>query len=107
MKLGLARKTIAHSAARTDEPLREGLVALLEPLIDTIVICNMTALVIVITGTYLDTSIDDGVLLTTESFATVGNWFPIILAIAVALFAFSTMISCLEPFIAVFKLKAI
>lgn len=53
----------------------------------------MTALVIVITGTYQDASIDDGVLLTTESFATVVNWFPVILAIAVALFAFSTMIS--------------
>ena len=90
---GVGSAAIAHSAARTDEPLREGLVALLEPFIDTIVICNMTALVIVITGTYQDTSIDDGVLLTTESFATVSNWFPLILAIAVALFAFSTMIS--------------
>lgn len=90
---GVGSAAIAHSAARTDEPLREGLVALLEPLIDTIVICNMTALVIVITGTYLDSSIDDGVLLTTASFATVAGWFPIILAIAVALFAFSTMIS--------------
>ncbi len=90
---GVGSAAIAHSAARTDEPLREGLVALLEPLIDTIIICNMTALVIVITGTYKDASIDDGVLLTTESFATVVDWFPIILAIAVALFAFSTMIS--------------
>ena len=90
---GVGSAAIAHSAARTDEPLREGLVALLEPLIDTIIICNMTALVIVITGTYQDASIDDGVLLTTESFATVANWFPVILAIAVALFAFSTMIS--------------
>ena len=90
---GVGSAAIAHSAARTDEPLREGLVALLEPLIDTIIICNMTALVIVITGTYQDASIDDGVLLTTESFATVVDWFPVILAIAVALFAFSTMIS--------------
>ena len=90
---GVGSAAIAHSAARTDEPLREGMVALLEPFIDTIVICNMTALVIVITGTYQDTSIDDGVLLTTESFATVADWFPVILAIAVALFAFSTMIS--------------
>ena len=90
---GVGSAAIAHSAARTDEPLREGLVALLEPLIDTIVICNMTALVIVITGSYLDSSVDDGVLLTTNSFATVADWFPIVLAIAVALFAFSTMIS--------------
>ena len=90
---GVGSAAIAHSAARTDEPLREGLVALLEPLIDTIIICNMTALVIVITGTYRDTSVGDGVLLTSNSFATVADWFPAILAIAVALFAFSTMIS--------------
>ena len=90
---GVGSAAIAHSAARTDEPLREGMVALLEPLIDTIVICNMTALVIIITGSYLNSSVDDGVLLTTNSFATVADWFPVILAIAVALFAFSTMIS--------------
>lgn len=90
---GVGSAAIAHSAARTDEPLREGMVALLEPLIDTIVICNMTALVIVITGSYQDSTVSDGVLLTTSSFATVADWFPAILAIAVALFAFSTMIS--------------
>jgi AGCS family alanine or glycine:cation symporter len=90
---GVGSAAIAHSAARTDEPLREGIVALLEPLIDTIIICNMTALVIVITGTYRDSSIGDGVILTSRSFATVADWFPSLLAIAVALFAFSTMIS--------------
>jgi hypothetical protein len=90
---GVGSAAIAHSAARTDEPLREGIVALLEPLIDTIIICNMTALVIVITGTYRDSSVGDGVLLTSRSFATIADWFPILLAIAVALFAFSTMIS--------------
>ncbi|VEP14209.1 Sodium:alanine symporter [Hyella patelloides LEGE 07179] len=90
---GVGSAAIAHSAARTNEPLREGIVALLEPLIDTIIICNMTALVIVITGTYQDSSIGDGVLLTSRSFDTVVDWFPSILAIAVALFAFSTMIS--------------
>ena len=90
---GVGSAAIAHSAARTDEPLREGLVALLEPLIDTIVICNMTALVIVITGSYQDSSVSDGVSLTANSFATIADWFPVILAIAVALFAFSTMIS--------------
>jgi AGCS family alanine or glycine:cation symporter len=86
---------IAHSAARTDEPLREGIVALLEPFIDTIVICNLTALTIVITGIYQDTNAADlnGVELTAAAFNTVIGWFPIILAIAVALFAFSTMIS--------------
>ena len=90
---GVGSAAIAHSAARSDEPLREGIVALLEPFIDTIVICNMTALVIVITGVYQDESVGDGVLLTTNAFNTVVNWFPSVLAIAVALFAFSTMIS--------------
>lgn len=90
---GVGSAAIAHSAARSNEPLREGIVALLEPLIDTIVICNMTALVIVITGTYQDDSVGDGVLLTSNAFDTVVDWFPAILAIAVALFAFSTMIS--------------
>jgi AGCS family alanine or glycine:cation symporter len=90
---GVGSAAIAHSAARTDEPLREGIVALLEPFIDTIVICNMTALTIVLTRTYQDTSVGDGVLLTTRAFATVIDWFPVLLAIAIVLFAFSTMIS--------------
>ena len=92
---GVGSAAIAHSAARTDEPLREGLVALLEPFIDTIVICNLTALTIVITGVYQDVTAEqvNGVELTALAFSSVISWFPIILAIAVALFAFSTMIS--------------
>ena len=92
---GIGSAAIAHSAARTDEPLREGIVALLEPFIDTIVICNLTALTIVITGIYQDTTAAElnGVELTAAAFSSVISWFPIILAIAVALFAFSTMIS--------------
>lgn len=89
---GIGSAAIAHAAARTKEPVREGIVALLEPFIDTIVICNMTALVVVITGTYLDESLT-GVNITSAAFATVIGWFPIILSIAVFLFAFSTMIS--------------
>jgi len=88
---GIGSAAIAHSAARTEEPVREGIVALLEPFIDTIVICNMTALVIVITGVYESES--QGAQLTSEAFGQVISWFPIILAIAVTLFAFSTMIS--------------
>ncbi|NEP10431.1 MAG: alanine:cation symporter family protein [Symploca sp. SIO2C1] len=88
---GIGSAAIAHSAARTDEPVREGIVALLEPFIDTIVICNMTALVIVITGVYQSEL--EGAQLTSEAFGQVIGWFPIILAIAVTLFAFSTMIS--------------
>ncbi len=52
---GQGSAPIAHAAAKTDEPVSEGVVALLEPFIDTIVICSMTALVIIVTGVYKDT----------------------------------------------------
>ena len=89
---GIGSASIAHSAARTDEPIREGIVALLEPFIDTVVICNMTALVVVLTGVYREGD-SDGVQLTADAFASVIGWFPIVLALAVFLFAFSTIIS--------------
>jgi AGCS family alanine or glycine:cation symporter len=95
----LGSAAIAHSAARTDEPIREGIVALLEPFIDTIVVCNMTALVIVITGAYNNPEYEQlratgaGAELTAAAFGSSISWFPIILAIAVFFFAFSTMIS--------------
>ena len=96
---GVGSAAIAHSAARTDEPIREGLVALLEPFIDTIVVCNMTALVIVITKAYNAEEFaalreaKKGAELTAAAFGTVLAWFPVLLAIAVFCFAFSTMIS--------------
>ncbi len=90
---GLGSASIAHSAAKTDEPVREGMVALLEPFIDTIIICNMTALVIVITGVYHDIDQTAGVALTQNAFRTVLPWFPMILAFCILLFAYSTMIS--------------
>ncbi|MFW6051293.1 MAG: alanine/glycine:cation symporter family protein [Myxococcota bacterium] len=88
---GVGSAAIAHSAAATDEPVREGIVALLEPFIDTVVVCTMTALVVVITGAYLQQA--DGVVMTSWAFSSVIPWFPPVLAIAVLLFAFSTMIS--------------
>jgi alanine or glycine:cation symporter, AGCS family len=88
---GVGSAAIAHSAVRTKEPATEGIVALLEPFVDTVVICTMTALVIVFTGV-LDTGLT-GVELTSAAFATVAPWFPTLLALAVLLFAFSTMIS--------------
>ncbi|WP_417209315.1 alanine/glycine:cation symporter family protein [Antarctobacter sp.] len=108
---GVGSAAIAHSAVRTKEPITEGFVSLLEPFIDTVVICTMTALVIIITqqlvideatGIYLlneagtairtvgDTS---GVGLTAAAFGSAFSWFPTVLAVAVILFAFSTMIS--------------
>lgn len=92
---GVGSASIAHSAVRTKEPATEGFVSLLEPFIDTIVICTMTALTIIITGAYArpDATELGGVGLTSTAFASVISWFPVVLAISVIFFAFSTMIS--------------
>ncbi len=90
---GVGSASIAHSAVRTKEPITEGLVALHEPFIDTVVICTMTALVIVITGAYTAGGGMSGVELTSSAFESAFSWFPYILAVAVILFAFSTMLS--------------
>lgn len=90
---GVGSAAIAHSAVQTDEPVTEGLVALLEPFIDTVIVCTMTALVLVITGVYTDDSVA-GVAMTAKGFESVfGAGANFILAVAVILFAFSTMIS--------------
>ncbi|MEQ9440976.1 MAG: alanine/glycine:cation symporter family protein [Cyclobacteriaceae bacterium] len=88
---GIGSAAIAHSAVKTSEPVTEGFVGSLEPFVDTVIVCTMTALVIVISGLYEGRT--DGVSLTSDAFATVIDWFPYVLAIAVLLFAFSTMIS--------------
>jgi len=96
---GIGSAAIAHSAASVKYPVRQGLVALYEPFIDTIVICTMTALVITITGVYSNAEFEalrvakDGAALTAEAFRTSVSWFPIILSLSVVLFAYSTMIS--------------
>lgn len=92
---GIGSAPIAHSAVKTSEPATEGLVSLLEPFIDTVVVCTMTALVIVITGVYTSSAggTFEGVMLTSKAFETVFTWFPYVLAVAVLLFAFSTMIT--------------
>jgi len=90
---GLGSAAIAHSAVKTREPATEGHVAVLEPFVDTVVICTMTAVAIVITGTYADESSAPGVETTSAAFETVVSWFPIVLAIAVILFAYSTMLA--------------
>jgi len=90
---GVGSASIAHSAAKTKEPVSEGMVALLEPFIDTIVICTMTAFVIIITGSDANVAGLGGSELTSQAFGSVISWFPYILTIAIFLFAFSTMIS--------------
>ncbi|PRH81435.1 alanine/glycine:cation symporter family protein [Arenimonas caeni] len=89
---GLGSAAIAHSAVKTREPVTEGFVALWEPFIDTVVICTMTALVIIITNQHVVGGAD-GVQLTSNAFATVAPWFPYALAVVVLLFAFSTTIT--------------
>ncbi len=89
---GIGSASIAHSAAKTNEPVSEGIVALLEPFIDTVVICTMTALVIIFTGMYNVPALE-GAQMTSNAFGSVFSWFPYLLVIAIFLFAFSTMIS--------------
>ncbi len=89
---GIGSAPIAHSAAKTRFAASEGIVAMLEPFIDTVVICTMTALVVICTGDYLDTG-KDGVTKTSESFETVVPWFKYVLSAAVILFALSTLIT--------------
>ncbi len=108
---GVGSAAIAHSAVKTKEPITEGFVSLLEPFIDTVVICTMTALVIIITGqlvadpatglylldegasTIQTIDGNKGVALTSAAFSSAFGWFQYVLALAVILFAFSTMIS--------------
>lgn len=90
---GVGSASIAHSAVKTDTPVTEGYVALLEPFIDTVVICTMTALVLIFTGTYENPQGLEGAQLTSYAFSSVLPWFPYLLVIAIFLFAFSTMIS--------------
>lgn len=98
---GVGSAAIAHAAAKVKHPVEEGIVALLEPFIDTVVICTMTALVIVITGAWNDPDAafvaareaKQGGALTSLAMTSVIPWFKYVLSAAVFLFAFSTMIS--------------
>ncbi len=89
---GIGSASIAHSAAATNEPVREGVVALLEPFIDTVVVCSMTGLIVVVSGAYKEPGLE-GVAMTSKAFESVLPWFPAVLSFAVFMFAFSTMIS--------------
>ena len=95
---GVGSAAIAHSAAKTEEPIREGAVALMGPFIDTVVVCAMTALVILITGAWSNQQWTvelglEGSALTTRAFEEEISWFPYVLAVAIVLFAYSTIIS--------------
>jgi AGCS family alanine or glycine:cation symporter len=94
---GIGSASIAHSAVKTKYAASEGMVALLEPFIDTVIVCTMTALVLIITGnvTAENASLNDAqaILLTSGAFESAISWFPYVLTVAVVLFAFSSMIS--------------
>lgn len=90
---GVGDAPTAHSVVKTDRPATEGFVASLEPFVDTIIICSLTALTIVITGVWRNAEGVEGVTITSNAFATVADWFPYVLAVAVLLFAYSTILS--------------
>lgn len=91
---GLGSAAFVHAAAKTDEPAREGIVAMIGPFIDTVVICTMTALVCMVTGAYADPNYaDSGVAMTAAAFESFFPGARYVLSIAVFLFAYSTMIS--------------
>jgi AGCS family alanine or glycine:cation symporter len=109
---GIGSSSIAHATVKTDEPLTQGFVAMLEPFIDTVCICTITALVIILTvydPAMLNEGTIRGVELTSSAFASVIPWFPSVLAVVVMLFAYSTMISWsyygLEGFVYMFGKK--
>lgn len=96
---GLGSSPIVHSVARVEHPVEEGAVALLEPFLDTVIICTTTALVILVTGVYANPEYADlvsqqkGAALTSQALFQAHEFFPYILSASVFLFAFSTIIS--------------
>ena len=98
-EVGLGSAPIAHAVAKVEHPVEEGVVALLEPFIDTIIICTTTALVILVTGVYENPEMSHlvsgqkGAALTSQALAQVNGIFPFILSGSVFLFAFSTIVS--------------
>jgi AGCS family alanine or glycine:cation symporter len=89
---GIGSAPMAHATVRTNEPMSQGFAALMEPFLDTVIICLATALVVVVTGVW-QTSDAEGIALTSVAFATVVPWFPAVLAVVAILFALSTVLS--------------
>jgi AGCS family alanine or glycine:cation symporter len=92
---GLGTAVAAHAQAKTRHPASEGLVALIEPFMDTVVMCTITGIAFVVAGTW-DPATNgglEGVAIATAAFATITPWFPALLAVAVFLFAYATVIA--------------
>jgi AGCS family alanine or glycine:cation symporter len=92
---GFGVASIAHAASQTKQPIQEGIVSMLEPFIDTVLICNLTGLVILSTGVNQVEELSNlnGSQLAAAAFGSVISWFPYLLTIIILLFAFSTMIT--------------
>ena len=91
---GIGSSPIAYAAVKTNEPVSQGFVSMIEPFLDTVIVCSMTAFVIVLTGTYKNyTDGISGVELTSAAFQSVMPFFPYILALVIILFALSTILS--------------
>jgi AGCS family alanine or glycine:cation symporter len=90
---GLGTAPLAHGAAKTDEPVREGLVAMLGPAIDTLIVCTLTALAILVTGVW-ETTADNGVSLTASAFgAAMPGFGKYLLLVCIAVFSISSLFS--------------
>lgn len=89
---GIGSAPIAHSTVKTAKPVTEGYVALLEPFLDTVVICTLTALTLIFSGVYQNPGYLEGAQLTSAAFSTIGSWAPYVLLLCMFLFAYSTLI---------------
>jgi AGCS family alanine or glycine:cation symporter len=89
---GIGSAAIAHSTVKTTKPVTEGYVALLEPFLDTVVICTMTALTLIFTGVYENPNHLEGAQLTSAAFSTFAPWAPYVLLLCMLLFVYSTLI---------------
>ncbi len=90
---GMGTASIAHASASVDHPARQGLMGIMEVFLDTVVICTLTALVILCSGIPIAYGTDCGAALTTQAFAAVlGDWVSVVIALAICLFAFATVL---------------
>jgi alanine or glycine:cation symporter, AGCS family len=89
---GIGSAPIAHSVVKTAQPVTEGYVSLLEPFMDTVVICTMTALSLIFSGVYQNPNHLEGAQLTSAAFSTFAPWAPYVLLLCMFLFVYSTLI---------------
>lgn len=90
---GMGTAAIAHGASEVDHPVKQGLMGIVEVFLDTIVICTLTALVILCSGVDINYGVDTGVLLTVDAFSEVlGAWICVPIAVAMCCFAVATVL---------------